>query len=323
MAGEILYLLGSPMTLVRLIRRSDHYSVENPPDYESVKATVEILRDLPYTSQYGKNSYDLYLPKGQQGRCPLVVWVHGGSFVAGDKSSMENWGVMLAAHGYAAALVNYERAPEAVYPAQLRQITQAIRSIADWAKEHGRIDMERIAIAGDSAGAHMASQFALLHTNPAFAQRMGILSPLPSASLKCALLYCGPFQLEQLLQSKNRLLRFAVGKLGHCYLGTRRWRHSPLLDTLTPTNFVTSDYVPSYITDGNTLSFESHGRALAAALRQAGVEVRERYFDKEKYGEVGHGYESQLATEPAAICLKDTLEFLRIHLDGIKPGDQK
>lgn len=311
--GGLLYLFCSPMPVVRLIRRGDNFSVTYPPDYEAISEQVEILRNLAYPSREGKNSYDLYLPKGE-GRYPLVVWVHGGSFVAGDKASMENWGVMLAGSGYAAALINYERAPEASYPAQIRQIAQAVRAIAESVEGHEKLNMECVAIAGDSAGAHMAAQFALLHTNPKFAQRLGISSPLPPTALKCALLYCGPFQLEDLLHADSHVLRFLAGRIGQCYLGTRKWKSSPLLDTLTLKNFITGDFVPAYITDGNTLSFESHGRALAESLKATGVEVRERYFDKEKYGEVGHGYEAQLATEPAAICLRDTLEFLKAHM---------
>lgn len=312
--GGVLYFLCSPMPVVRLIRRGDRFPVTYPAGYDAVKARVEIRRDLIYPSRYPKNRYDLYVPRAQ-GTYPLILWVHGGSFVAGDKESMENWGVMLAGNGYAAALINYERAPEQPYPAQLVQITEAFQAIAAYAAEHGNIDMGRVVIAGDSAGAHMASQFALLHTNANFAQRLGIRSPLAPDALKCALLYCGPFDLQRMLNADSRLLRFFVGRIGWCYLGSRRWRRSPLLDTLSTAEWITRDYVPSYITDGNTGSFERHGRDLAAALKKAGVAVRERYFDKEKYGAVGHGYEVQLETEPAALCLKDTLEFLKEHLN--------
>lgn len=309
LAAFIIYFMCSPMSVVRLIRRAGDGEYTNPPDYDEIMARVDIEKDLVYPSEFQKNNFDLYLPKAP-GKHPLVLWVHGGSFVAGDKCGIENWGVMFSGNGYAAAMMNYEWAPEKPYPTQILQITQALKAIAEIAEKNGRIDMSRIAIAGDSAGAHMASQFALIHTNSEFSKRLGIKSPLKKDALKCALLYCGPFDLESLLNIENKKLKFFAGRIGWSYLGQKNWRKAALNDTLTPMNFVTKDYVPSYITDGNNFSFESHGKKLGEALRKVGVKVQERYFDKEQYGEINHGYEVQLETEPAMLCFNDTIEFL-------------
>ncbi len=305
----LLYFLCSPMPVVRLLRRNLGDDLSVPPEYEASKQKVQIQKDLLYNSDYGKNTFDLYLPKAE-GLYPLILWVHGGAFVAGDKSGVENWGVMLAAHGYAVAVMNYAWAPEAAYPAQLQQITEALQAIQKIAKDTGKIDMQRVAVAGDSAGAHMASQFVLIHTNSEFSNRLKMTSPLEKDALKCALLYCGPYNLEKMLTLDNKVLRLFVSRIGWSYLGHRNWKKAPLLDTVTPMHFVTEDYVPTYITDGNSFSFESHGKELAEALRSAGVKVAERYFDKETFGEVSHEYQMHLDTQNAADCFNDTVEFL-------------
>lgn len=305
----LLYFLFSPMPVVRLLRRNLGDDLSVPPEYEEIKQKVQIQKDLLYNSDYGKNAFDLYLPKAE-GIYPLILWVHGGAFVAGDKSGIENWGVMLAERGYAVAVMNYEWAPEAAYPAQLIQITQALKAIQEIAKDTGKIDMQHVAVAGDSAGAHMASQFALIHTNPDFSNLLKITSPLEKDSLKCTLLYCGPYNLERMLTLDNKILRLFVSRIGWSYLGHRNWKKAPLLNTVTPMNFVTENYVPAYITDGNTFSFESHGRELAEVLKNAGVKVAERYFDKETFGEIGHEYQMHLDTQNAMDCFNDTVEFL-------------
>ena len=92
-------------------------------------------------------------------------------------------------------------------------------------------------------------------------------------------------------------------------MGQKDWKKSPLIDFVTPMDYITKESVPCYITDGNTLSFESHGRALGKALRAQGVFVRERYFDQAE-GKVGHGYEAALDTDQGLLCLKDTYEML-------------
>ena len=305
----LAYFSGSPMPVVKRLRSGDEEPVKYPEGCEALKDNICIQKDITYNSDYGKNVLDLYLPKSE-GKYPFILWVHGGAFVAGDKAGVENWAVMLADSGYAVASMNYEWAPEAAYPAQVIQITDALKAVQKIANQNGKIDMSRTAIAGDSAGAHMAAQFVLIHTNQDFARRMNISSPLKKDALKCALLYCGPYNLQKMFGIESRTLRLFISRIGWSYLGKKNWRKSPLLDTLTVADFVTENFVPSYITDGNNFSFESHGRELGEKLRSLGVPVAERYFDKQKYGTVNHEYQMDLTQKNAVDCFTDTLQFL-------------
>lgn len=83
-----------------------------------------------------------------------------------------------------------------------------------------------------------------------------------------------------------------------------------MISTITPMDFVTKNSVPCYIADGNTWSFESHGKELAEKLRENGVTVWERYFPKDEYGEVKHEYQMHLNTENGMKCFNETLDFL-------------
>src|SRR5699024_1555858 len=69
-----------------------------PKDFESFQVDVESTKDQSYTSSYLRNTYDLYTPKTPNNN--LIVWVHGGGFVGGDKSMIEGYGTVLASHGY-------------------------------------------------------------------------------------------------------------------------------------------------------------------------------------------------------------------------------
>lgn len=307
-----LYFLLSPMPVVRLLRRGFADELSLPCEYEQIRQKVKVERDIVYASQYGRNTMDLYLP-GTVGAHPLVLWVHGGAFVAGDKCGVENWGVMLAGEGYAVAAMNYEWAPEAAYPAQVMQITDVVRCLGAIAEEKG-LDLQRVIIAGDSAGAHMAAQYALLHTNQLYAEQVGIHSPLEEKALRGALLYCGPYDLQAMLKVKKHMLRIFISRIGWSYAGCRNWQSSPLAATLTIKNHVDSSYVPCYITDGNAGSFEGQGRALGETLRQHGVEVVERYFASDVCGPVNHEYQMKLETENGMLCFADTIAFLKKHL---------
>lgn len=307
-AGFAVWTAATPSGFAHMLRRRPDGPPEFPEDYEQRLSRVKILRDLVYPSAYGRNRVDLYLPVKREKPVPVIVWVHGGSFVAGVKESVENWTASLASEGAAVAAVEYQWSPEAHWPAQVLQIGECCRFLCENAADYG-LDMQSVIIAGDSAGAHMAAQFALLHSSEAFRERSGLRPVLKDGALKGAMLYCGPYELGG-KPVQNRKLRFFIDRVGWCYLGRKDWRDSKEAELCTIKNYVTPQFPPAYITDGNTFSFEPHGRALAVALRAQQVPVQERFFPPE-YGQVTHGYRAQMRQPCARACYEDTLRFLK------------
>src|SRR5271163_4919913 len=67
---------------------------------------VKALRDLQYVEGgHERNRLDLYLPERAKGRLPLIVWIHGGAWLAGGKENCP--ALPFAAKGYAVASINY------------------------------------------------------------------------------------------------------------------------------------------------------------------------------------------------------------------------
>jgi len=111
------------------------------------------LADIPFAEVDGHRlALDLYLPDGKQG-APLVVFVHGGGWRRGSRNEMPLGG--MAPAGFAFASVDYRLSPVAPFPAQAHDIKAAIRFLRAKQGEYG-YDTTRIAIAGTSAGAHLA-----------------------------------------------------------------------------------------------------------------------------------------------------------------------
>ncbi len=314
--GATLALLGlaawtelSPMPVVRLLRRGGDAPQQLPEDYPERERKVRCIRDLTYPSREGRNQFDLYLPKTAEGPCPVVLWVHGGAFVAGDKAGIEGWGTYLASEGVAVAAMNYQWAPEAVWPSQVIQVSECCRCL-DQAAERYDLDMARLVLAGDSAGAHIAAQYVLAQTSPAFTEASGLGLVPESGTLRGLLLYCGPYDVRLMGCPKDRKLRFFMGRVGWSYFGCRRWQDTLGAQVSAVGDFVTADFPPVYLTDGNAWSFEPQGRALVQTLTERGVPVSSRFFPKEE-GEVPHEYQANLAEPNARLCYADTLAFLR------------
>lgn len=111
---------------------------------------------------------DLHVPADVRS-APVVVWIHGGGFRAGDRRSLPHTvrpnAVFdaLTTAGLACATIDYRLAGEAIWPAQRDDVNAAIDSIAAHADQYG-IDADRVGIWGESAGAHLALMAAM--TNP-------------------------------------------------------------------------------------------------------------------------------------------------------------
>jgi acetyl esterase/lipase len=129
---------------------------------------VRIEKDVDYLGADRKEKADLYLPaevpKGQ--RCPGVVIIHGGGWVAGDKGAAReiNVGTTLAQHGYVGMSINYLLAKtnetRVVWPQNLHDCKTAVR----WLRkntERLRLDPDHIGVIGGSAGGHLAAMVAV------------------------------------------------------------------------------------------------------------------------------------------------------------------
>ncbi len=102
---------------------------------------------------------DLYVPEGA-GPWPAVLVVHGGGWIRGERADMDKFAKRLAKAGFAAYNIGYRLAPDDRFPAQLDDMRAALRRLHTHAAEH-RIDPDRIAVMGYSAGAHLALMLGL------------------------------------------------------------------------------------------------------------------------------------------------------------------
>jgi acetyl esterase/lipase len=112
------------------------------------------LRDVTFATVGDTElKLDLYLPDD---RAPagLIVWVHGGAWRGGLRENVDLRGIV--ALGWAVASVDYRLSTVARFPAQVHDIKAAIRFLRAHAAEHG-YPADRFAIAGSSAGGHLAA----------------------------------------------------------------------------------------------------------------------------------------------------------------------
>jgi acetyl esterase/lipase len=123
------------------------------------KGENRIVRDLAYGA-HPRQVLDVYRPAGRTG-LPVVLFVHGGAFVRGDKDSTPeiyaNVCHYFARHGHVAINVEYRLADEAPYPGGAQDVAASVAWARAHAREHGG-DPTRLFLVGHSAGGtHVAS----------------------------------------------------------------------------------------------------------------------------------------------------------------------
>lgn len=118
-----------------------------------------VKRDVTYCTVDGVAlKLDLFSPKNRNGVTPLVVFVHGGFLIKGDKRArggMTDFPALLDA-GMTVATLNYRLAPQYKFPAMIDDTKCAIRFLRAHANEY-QIDPNRIGVWGTSAGGYLVN----------------------------------------------------------------------------------------------------------------------------------------------------------------------
>jgi len=117
-----------------------------------------VTTDLAY-GDHARHRIDVYPVEGRG--APIVLFVHGGGFIAGDKDMAppfySNIGHYLASHGIVCACMNYRLAPDGGWPAAAEDVDRAVRWLLERCDAYGG-DPRRFVVVGQSAGAcHVAT----------------------------------------------------------------------------------------------------------------------------------------------------------------------
>ena len=160
----------------------------------AAESAVRVTMDLAFLAPDRKETLDLYLPAdaapGQ--KRPALVWIHGGGWTGGTKAEnrAKNICRTVAEAGYVAVSIDY-RLGAGAWPTNLFDCKNAVRFLRANAARYG-IDPDRIAVAGGSAGGHLALMVALTAGKPGL-EPTGDATPYPgvSSAVRCVANFYG------------------------------------------------------------------------------------------------------------------------------------
>lgn len=271
---------------------------------------VRAHRSLPYIGAPKGPALDVFLPEDAgEGPLPVVVWVHGGAWISGCKENIAPYLEILASNGFAVVGAGYTISPEANYPQAVTELNSALGYLREHAAEYN-LDPERIVLAGDSAGAQLAAQLALIITDPDYARRTGVEPAAAREHVRGMLLFCGVYDLKTMSRLTGPLgwgFRTALW----AYTGSKDWASTPAAEHMSILEHVGENFPPSFISGGNAdYLTEQQSKPLAAKLEELGVPVVRRFWDRDHRPALGHEYQFKLQYKDARMALAETLNFL-------------
>jgi len=128
---------------------------------------------------------------------PLVVFIHGGGWVEGDKDQVRSKLPHLLAAGFAVASIDYRLSEEAPFPAAPQDAKAAIRWLRANSPDLG-IDPTRIAAWGESAGANLAALLGVTSDQQTLFDDPDLGNAATSAAVQAVVDWFGPTDLLQM-----------------------------------------------------------------------------------------------------------------------------
>lgn len=213
---------------------------------------IKKVRNVVYNDKYPLDcKCDLYYKEGNTAKYPVLINIHGGGFVAGDKKYRLAYSKDIANEGVFVMTINYGLCPKYQFPDFIYQSASSLLWLVNNADKYN-LDLDNIMVAGDSAGAYIAAYLGIIQSNAELRAKLGI--DKLAANIKALILYCGPYQVEELLTKKIMLnLQAEIGSAflnvpKESILDTSKIADIKYRDLINIPQFVNSDFPTSLLT---------------------------------------------------------------------------
>lgn len=169
---------------------AENHSTQTPPK------NVKEINNIPYINDGSVyHLFDVYYPEGTSEALPVIIDIHGGGWMYGDKELNKLYCLALASRGYTVFNISYPLVPDVTVDMQLRDVMKALNFIGEHIDEYPA-DKKRIILTGDSAGGQLAAYSCVLTRSEKLREIFGtvgtkldykgllLTSPVPSMNSK-------------------------------------------------------------------------------------------------------------------------------------------
>ncbi len=266
-------------------------------------ADIRRYDDIPYGPDPHWQVLDVYRPRAADGqKLPVIVSVHGGGWVYGDKERYQFYCMNLAQRGFAVVNFTYRLAPEFQFPAPLEDTNL----VFSWVLAHGEdygFDTGHVFGVGDSAGGHLLGLYANFCTNPDYSAQFPFQQPegfVPTA----VALNCGVYQITTDGEG-DQLNRLLMADLLPEH-GTPEE-----LAGISVIRYITPQFPPAFFMTATGDFLQDQTPLLQAALMANSVPFVLRFYGDAARPPLGHVFHCNIKTDDARLCNDEECGFFR------------
>ncbi|MFU0826223.1 MAG: Lipase 2 [Lachnoclostridium sp.] len=266
---------------------------------------VERFDNILYGTDKKWQVLDVYRPKNLPSRkLPVIVSVHGGGWVYGDKERYQFYCMSLVKHNFAVVNFTYRLAPEFKYPAPIEDTNLVFHWIFQNAEKYG-FDTDHIFAVGDSAGAHCLGLYTAICTNEEYAGKYDF--KVPEGFVPTAIgLNCGVYKIDLNGGSDD-----STAKLMADYLPNGGSPEE--IDLICVTNHITEKYPPVTFMTCTGDFLKDQALILLNKLMEKKI-PHEFHFYGDYRTELGHVFNLNIKLEEAEKCNKIECDFFHRYI---------
>lgn len=261
--------------------------------------TVERFDNIVYGEDKNIHILDVYRPKNMEGKLPVIVSVHGGGWVYGDKEVYQFYCMNLAERGFVVVNFTYRLAPTYKYPAAIEDTNSVFCWLIKHADEYG-IDKNNIFALGDSAGATNIGIYSAILTNNEYAKRYSFVTP-KDLELRAIGLNCGIY---------NMMDHDATLELSDIFEEAGSYEEREMISLV---NHVTDNYPPCHIFTASGDFLKEQPAELIKVLEDKKVPYEYKLYGTDDYL-LYHVFHCNIKTMDAKIANDNEIQFFRKYM---------
>lgn len=287
-------------TMDKLLYKSYNESIE----IEGAEK-ITILNNKKYSKIKSFDcSMDLFFDESIKTKMPVVLYIHGGGFVAGGKEFRKAIATWYATKGFFVMNVNYGLSPECKFPEQIKHLVSALNWIQKNQKKYN-LDTKKIVVSGDSAGAYFSAMLACVCRSKLLQKRFGVKTDLHFAA---CVLNCGLYDLKSVL--KKKVVFGLNDKIFESVTGAKKDELDSyeLRNFCSPLSLVTKSFPPTFLIYAEKDIFCA-GQAEMLAEKFENKDIYfEKFFSTSPF--VNHCFSLELKKKPSETAMALQESFL-------------
>lgn len=282
---------------------------QNPFNYDNIYC----IKDIPYNNENDALTCgDLYfnpliLKDGK--KHPIIVNIHGGGFLMGDKHYRKTLCEYYASKNNYVFNINHRLPPDVDIFSCINDAVDAVNFVEQLAQEYN-IDLSKIVVTGDSSGAYLAAQTMAIRANSILSEKT-MAKPV-NVDIAALLLHSGPYDMERMMSVNMpmglipEIASLLVGyELKDDMSDLKDYKY---FDYMSPFNFVNEKWCPTFISwSDSDIICTDQGRPMAEKLMKYSPKVSTFYAEGVSNG---HCFHLMMKKDIAMQCLENSMNFI-------------